>query len=118
MLAKQFIVLGKLWVLLLFGNLALANMVLPIDKVQQCKTVTLFETEDSIHKEGLQPQIPSVRILTEHQSKPISFGYPELIYEVNVDLVKGFTGLTQVLIQDANRCESVSRFLFSYHFFW
>lgn len=118
MSAKQFIVLGKLWVLLLLGNGPFANTVMSFDKAQQSKAVTLFEAEDTLHKEGLQPQIPSVRIISEHQAKPISFGYPELAYEVNIGLALGFTGPTQVLLQDANRCESVSRFLFPYHFFW
>lgn len=115
---KQFIVLGKLWVLLLFGNGAFANIVLPCNDISVSIAVAVFETEDSLHKEGLQPQIPSIRIISEHQAKPVVFGYFALSYETNVSLVLGYSGPTQVLLQDANRCESVSRFLFPHHFFW
>lgn len=118
MSAKQYIVLGKLWVLLLLSNGAFAYNVLPFDPVPCSKAVSVFETEDTLHKEGLQPQIPSVRIISEHQAKPIVLGYNAIYYEVRVGLALGYAGTTQVLLQDANRCESVSRFLFPYHFFW
>ena len=118
MSAKQILVLGRLWVLLLFSNGAIANTLMPFEYNQDSKAVTLYQTEDAIHKDSLQPQVPSVRILSEHQAKPLSLGYPVSEYNESTSLVLGYVGPTQVLLQDANRCESVSRFLFPYHFFW
>ncbi len=118
MSAKQFIRYSKLLVLLLFSNGAIANSVISLEHSRDSKTVVLYQAEDSLHKDGLQPQVPSVRIISDHHAKPISFGYPALSYVDGGSLVLGYVGTTQVLLQDANRCESVSRFLFPYHFFW
>lgn len=118
MSAKQFIVLGKLLVLLLFSNGAFANTLMPFEGSQDSKAVMLYQTGDTLHKDGLQPQVPSGRILSEHQAKPFSLGYPVFEYDESTRLVLGYVGPTVVFLQDANRCESVSRFLFPYHFFW
>lgn len=116
---KQFLALRKLWLLLLLlSNIAVAHTSMVIEPCQESKTVTLFEAETSLHKEGLQPQIPSFRIISEHHAKPISFGYPELFYDADCHFVTKSVGLIQVFLQDVNRCESVSPFLFPYHFFW
>ncbi|WP_284652415.1 hypothetical protein [Flavobacterium terrisoli] len=118
MSAKQFIVLGKLWVLLLFGNSAFANTVMPFGEQQESKAVTLYKAVETLHKDGLQPQVPSVRIISEQQAKSFSLGYPVIGLYESVRLVPGYVGPTVVLLQDADRCKSVSRFLFPYHFFW
>ncbi len=115
---KQFLALGKLWLLLLLLSNSVAAKTALVDNVQDSKSVLLFNAENVVHKDGLQPQVPSVRIISEHQAKPISFGFAALSYADSIRLVLGYVGPTQVLLQDANRCESVSRFLFPYHFFW
>ncbi len=116
---KQFLAFGKLYLLLLLlSNPVAAKTVMANNDVQNSKSVSFFNAEDVFHKDGLQPQVPSVRIISEHHAKPISFGYTAFSYDDSVRLVLGYVGPTQVLLQDANRCESVSRFLFPYHFFW
>ena len=117
--AKLFLALPKLWLLLLLlSNIAVANTSMVVKPCQESKTVTLFEAETSLHKEGLQPQLPSFRIISEHHAKPISFGHSELFYDFDSRLIPESVGLIQVFLQDVNRCENVSRFLFPYHFFW
>lgn len=118
MAVKQLLAFGKLLLLLLLSNPVAAKTVMANKDCQESKVVTVFEADDVVHKDGLQPQAPSVRVISEHHAKPISFGYTALFYDGSVSLVLGYVGSTQVLLQDANRCESVSRFLFPYHFFW
>jgi len=119
MSVKPLLAFGKLWLLLLLlSNPVAAKTIMADDSAQDAKTVTLLKADEVIHKDGLQPQVPSVRIISEHHAKPINFGYAALSDDDSASLVLGYVGSTQVLLQDANRCESVSRLIFPYHFFW
>ena len=114
---KPILALGKLWLLFLLVSNPVAARTIAACSDQDSKTETFFKAGDSVHKDGLQPQAPSVRIISEQHAKPLSLGWPVTEYE-NACLVLGYTGNTVFLLQDVNRCESVSRFLFPYHIFW
>ena len=118
MFGKQILALGKLWLLLLLmSNGAVANTSVP-ESTSEKKTETFLKTGQTLHKDGLQPEVLSVRVLLEHPAKSISFGYAVVNDYPSSNLVCIYAGPTVLLVQDTNRCESVSRFLFPYHFFW
>ena len=119
MSVKQLLTFGKLWLLLLLmSNSVVAKTVMPNQICQDAKAVALYKADGVVHKDGLQPKTLSFRIISEHHAKPIGFGYAPVSYAAAVCIVLCHVGPTQVLLQDVNRCESVSRFLFPYHFFW
>lgn len=119
MLAKRFLAWGKVWVLLLlFSNLVVAKSAVVIAP-NTSKEVSLFKAGHSFAKDLLQPQaLSTAGIASEHAAKPMPFGYAALAYDENTRLVLGFVGTTTVVLQDTNRCESVSRLLFPFHIFW
>jgi len=119
MLAKRFLALGKIGVLLLlFSNLAVANSAMVITP-ETAKEVSLFKAGHSFTKDLLQPQgLSTAGATSEHAAKPMPFGFAVLEYAASTRLVLGYVGTTTVILQDANRCESVSRLLFPYHIFW
>ncbi|TBX69140.1 hypothetical protein EZL74_07105 [Flavobacterium silvisoli] len=119
MSAKKILLLGIVWLLLLlFSNLTVANTAMVIAP-KGSKEVSLFKAGHSFTKDLLQPQgLSTARLTSEQVAKPMPFGYTVLQYDEITRLVLGFLGTTTAVLQDTNRCESVSRLLFPYHFFW
>lgn len=120
MYKKQFLVFGKLWLLLLlFCQPIEAKVRCGIEQRQNLETASLFKTENLLHEDMLQTQAMSLRVASEHSVKAFSFGYATLPYsEKGYPVYLEFSGTAIVFIQDENRCESVSCLLFPYHFFW
>jgi hypothetical protein len=119
MLAKRFLALGKIGVLLLlFSNLVVAKSAMVVAP-QDSKEVSLFNAGHSFTKDLLQPQgVSTAGVASEQAAKPMPFGYAALAYDESIRLVLGYVGTTTEVLQDANRCESVSRLLFPFHIFW
>lgn len=88
------------------------------NEFQQHQSLKLNKTADNLHKNMLQPQVVHVSILTEHPVKPIASGLGILFIGFQSHLLLQPTLLANEILQDADRCESVSKFLFPYHFFW
>jgi hypothetical protein len=79
---------------------------------------TLHKADHSFHKNMLQTQVMHVSALPEHSAKPLAVAYSTLCYSEITNLSLQPTGQANVFIQDLNRCESVSRLLFPFHYFW
>lgn len=105
--------------LLLF--ISCSAMAKPIDAQKDFSekgTLSLNEARHTFHKNMLQPQTLHVTIANEHPVKSISLGYAVLfLQEQTVFAVKARSKTTAIL-QDENRCESVSKLLFPFHNFW
>ena len=118
MSVKPYIALAKLWLLLLLvSNTAVAGNTASTQDLAS-KPVTIFDASETLHKNMLQPQAMSLRVLSEHTIKPISFGdfvFPATPISATT---YQFTKPTVAFSQDADRCESVSRLLFPFHVFW
>ncbi len=119
MSAKKILILGKVWLLLLlFSNILAAKPVLDTE-IKSTQEVSLFKAGHSFTKDILQPQgLSTARLASEQVAKPMPFGYAVLQYDEITRLVLGYVGTTTTVLQDTNRCESVSRLLFPFHFFW
>ncbi|WP_333600244.1 hypothetical protein [Flavobacterium sp.] len=118
MSVKQCIAFSKLWVLLLcFSNLVVAKTPAVDKHLQDTQTEAFLKAGYSLSKDLLQPQTFS-RVLSEHSVTPLPLGCAVLQYDEKLRLILGYKGTTVLLVQDADRCESVSHFLFPYHFFW
>jgi hypothetical protein len=119
MSAKRLLALGKIWVLLLlFSTMAVAKTAMMVAP-ETSKEVSLFKAGHSFTKDLLQPQaLSTAGVTTEHAAKPMPFGYAVLEYAESTRLGLGYVGTTTTVLQDANRCESVSRLLFPFHIFW
>lgn len=118
MSAKKFIGFGKLLALLLLISCSVSAKTFTANEIQKKGTVTLNKAEDSIHKNMLQPQTAYVSISNEHLAKPMSFGYVALFFNEGAVSTLNPIGKTATFLQDADRCESVSRLLFPFHNFW
>lgn len=82
------------------------------------RTLTLNKEESAFHKNMLQPQVVHVSAMPEHIVKSVNSGFAVLFYSERKHLLLQPNGQTNVFLQDANRCESVSRLLFPFHYFW
>ncbi|WP_162126107.1 hypothetical protein [Flavobacterium phycosphaerae] len=119
MFAKRFIALVKIGVLLLLvSNFAVAKTVGPISDAQETKTVMLVKGKHALTKELLQPQVLTVRTGVEPTAKPMPAGYVAITSDDELTLAINAVGTTTILLQDVNRCQSVSLLLFPYHIFW
>lgn len=118
MSAKKFIGFGTLLALLLLISGSVSAKSFAANEMQEKGTFTLNQAEDSIHKNMLQPQTVSVGISSEHLAKPIPLGYAALLFNENSFSTVKPIGKTTTFLQDADRCESVSRLLFPFHIFW
>ena len=118
MSTKKFLAFGTLLALLLLTSFSVTAKTIGIDKFQEQRTESLNKTEHSFHKNMLQPQLVHVTMMPEHSVKPVPIGFGIFCYRDTTLLLLQPTAQAHVVLQDANRCESVSRFLFPYHFFW
>jgi hypothetical protein len=82
------------------------------------RALTLEKEQSVFHKNILQPQVVQFVAIQKHTVKPINLGCSILFSGEKMQFSLQKTGQTNTILQDANRCESVSRFLFPYHFFW
>lgn len=119
MSTKRFISFGKLLaLLLLIGYSVAAKASIATNEFQDTRKVIVDKAENSFHKNMLQPQVVHVSMTPEHSVKTVHSGYFGLLFsESNPLLLKPF-GQTQTILQDMDRCESVSRLLFPFHYFW
>lgn len=85
---------------------------------QDNQTENLNKAAHSFHENMLQPQVVHVSITSEHSGKPVHTALNDLFYSESNHLVLQPLGQTNVVLQDANRCESVSKLLFPFHVFW
>jgi len=109
----------KFWILLLlFSTGAIAKSAVGVTHSQAVKTLSLTKAQHRLSKDLLQPQSGTSRLLTEHSDTPVVSGYAVLSSNNGKYLLLGYVGTTVALLQDTNRCESVSRLLFPYHIFW
>ncbi|MGC4041156.1 MAG: hypothetical protein QM710_10315 [Flavobacterium sp.] len=116
---KKFISFGQLLaLLLLFGFTAAAKPAVAKNEFHEKGALSLNKIENSFHKNMLQPQVVHVNMVTEDSVKPISSGYAVLFFYENTALSLPLTGQTNQTLQDCNRCESVSKLLFPFHYFW
>jgi len=88
------------------------------NEFQKNQPLNLTKSSGNLHQNMLQPQVVHVSILTEHSVKPITSGFGILFIGYQSDLVLHSKAQVTEILQDTDRCESVSRFLFPYHFFW
>lgn len=119
MSTKKFLAFGKiLALLLLISYSVIAKPTVIPNGLQDQGTVSFNKAEQSFHKNMLQPQVVHVSMMPEHSVKPINTAYGDLFYCDSTCLLLQPTTQTHLILQDANRCESVSRLLFPFHFFW
>lgn len=118
MFAKRFIVFGKMLTLLLFISSSVSAKSFSVNEFQNKGKETLNKVDHSFHKNMLQPQVIHVTITSEPSVKPINFGFVALLFDEKALLAVKSSGQTNELLQDANRCESVSKLLFPFHNFW
>lgn len=119
MSTKRFITLGKLLALLLFISYSVSGKVsIATNEFQDTRKVTVDKSEHSFHKNMLQPQVVHVSIMPEHSLKTVQSSYLALLLNDSITLQFEPVGQTQSILQDVNRCESVSRLLFPFHCFW
>lgn len=117
MSAKKFILLAKvLLMLLLISNPVAAKTAIHNNDVSGKQA--LCKSGHSFHKNMLQPQTVHFSIANEHQLKPISLGYAALFLPEQLSFTVNLRSKTTTILQDTNRCESVSRLLFPFHNFW
>lgn len=117
---KRFITFGKLLTLLLFISYSVDGKT-PVTityESQVPRQVTVDKVEHSFHKNMLQPQVVHVSMMPEHSLKTVHSGCVGLLYSESITLQLLPVGQTQTILQDVNRCESVSRLLFPFHNFW
>lgn len=119
MALRKFIAFGKLLaLLLLFSGTAVARPLAAQEDFREKGALSLNKAEQAFHKNMLQPQVVHVSIASEDSVKPITPGYAALLFHDNASLLKQTAGQANEILQDADRCESVSRLLFPFHYFW
>ena len=87
-------------------------------ELEKNQPLNLTKSSGNLHQNMLQPQVVHVSILPEHSVKPITSGFGILFVGYQSDLLLRPTAQATEILQDVDRCESVSKFLFPYHFFW
>ncbi|MGL2966693.1 hypothetical protein [Flavobacterium sp. XGLA_31] len=116
---KRFLAWGKIGVLLLlWSTMAVAKTVVPGSLAPETKALTLVKGKPVLAKELLQPQVLLVRVGVEHAAKPMPSGDVVLTGSLILSRAVHYSGTATTVLQDVDRCESVSRYLFPYHFFW
>ncbi len=119
MLSRKFIGFGKLFALLLLVSFsASAGTTITVAESHNKRAVMLDKEGFSFHKNMLQPQVVHVSMMPEQSIKPILIGYNAILYPGSTYLPVQPIGRVKLFIQDADRCESVSRLLFPFHSFW
>lgn len=119
MALRKFIAFGKLLaLLLLFSSTAVAKPLATKKDFHEKGTLALNKAEQAFHKNMLQPQVVHVSTASEDSVKPITPGYAALLFHENAVLLQQTTGQANEILQDADRCESVSKLLFPFHYFW
>ncbi len=119
MLTRKFLTFSKIFTLLLLisGSMA-AKSVRTVNEFQQQPKESLNKTESGLHTNMLQPHVIHVNAIPEHLLKQVHSGFGILFFsDTNLLLLQPLLP-TKVILQDVNRCESVSQLLFPYHFFW
>ncbi|WP_136151309.1 hypothetical protein [Flavobacterium sangjuense] len=116
MSTKKFI--GFVSLLLLFSFSVTARTVITVNESSDNRKETFHKADHSLHKNMLQPQVMQITVLPEHSAKPLPFAYSALCCSESINLSLQPTRQANVFIQDVNRCESVSRLLFPFHYFW
>ncbi|MCF6131677.1 hypothetical protein [Flavobacterium wongokense] len=115
---KKFMMFGKLLTLVLLISSSVSAKSFIANGFQDEGTVTINNAGQSFHKNMLQPQLVHVNVTTEHTVKPISLGYTALLFNEKTSLTLKPSGPTSLILQDVDRCESVSKLLFPFHYFW
>ncbi|MCF6129306.1 hypothetical protein L1S35_06445 [Flavobacterium sp. AS60] len=119
MSAKKFIGFGLLLsLLLLFSFSVTARTAIAANESSDNRKETFHKADHSFHKNMLQPQVMQVTVMPEHSAKPLAVAYSTLYCSESINLSLQPTRQANVFIQDVNRCESVSRLLFPFHYFW
>lgn len=119
MSTQKFLAFGKMLTLLMLISYSVtAKSVGYTAEFQKNRALTLSKPADSFHKNMLQPQVVHVTMMMEHLGKVVHPIVGILFTGYDTDLLSLPSAQTHVLLQDANRCESVSPLLFPYHFFW
>ncbi|UPT71902.1 MAG: hypothetical protein M0D53_06260 [Flavobacterium sp. JAD_PAG50586_2] len=115
----RFISFGKLLALLLLISYSVAAKVsIATNEFQDTRKAIVDKAENFFHKNMLQPQVVHVGMTPEHSVKTVHSGYFGLLFSDGSPLVLKPFGQTQTILQDMDRCESVSRLLFPFHYFW
>jgi hypothetical protein len=119
MSTKKFLTFGKILALLMLISYSVtAKSVRYTNEFQEHQTLTLNKPSDNFHKNMLQPQVVHVSMMMEHSVKLVNPIVGILFAGYDTDLLCLPTAQTHVILQDVNRCKSVSPLLFPYHFFW
>ncbi|MDI1318413.1 hypothetical protein [Flavobacterium sp.] len=119
MSTKKFLAFGKILALLmLISYSVVAKSVSSTNELQDPRPLSLNKPADSFHKNMLQPQVVHVSMMMEHSIKLVNPTVGILFIGCDTDLLSMPTAQTHVILQDVNRCKSVSPLLFPYHFFW
>lgn len=119
MLSRKLIGFGKLFaLLLLFSFSASAGTPIDVSQSHNKRTVTLDKAAHSFHNNMLQPQVAHVNSMPEQSVKPILSSYSAFFDTGSTYLPVQPTGRAKLFVQDADRCEGVSRLLFPFHTFW
>ncbi len=116
---RKFITFSKiLALLLLISTSANAKSTVAKNEFNPKKALNFNKDEQAFHRNMLQPQTAHISVGTEDSVKPINSGYFALLLSENVSSATQYIGHTNEILQDANRCESVSKLLFPFHYFW
>ena len=114
----KFLSFAKILAMLLVSYSVSAKTGNATDGFEQNQSLKLTKAAGNLHKNMLQPHTVHVSILPEHSAKPTTPGYGILFMAYQSDLLLRPKAQATEILQDVDRCESVSRFLFPYHFFW
>lgn len=119
MLTKKYLSFLQLLTLLLLTTYSVAGTSMGTTAlVQRPSTENLNDSESDFHRNMLQQQVVHLTAQPEQGGKLLHSGFGILpVSSTHFSAVQPTTSATTIL-QDVNRCESVSRLLFPYHFFW
>lgn len=122
---RKFISFGKLLaLLLLISYTAVAKPTVSKNELPEKGALNLSKTEHchaepvEAHKNMLQPQVVHLSTGSEDSVKPITSAYVALPFYGTASFSLQATGQANQILQDADRCESVSKLLFPFHYFW
>lgn len=119
MSTKKLLTFGKILALLLLISFSVtAKTTFAPNEFQNPKTLDFSKEQTALNNNMLQPQVVHVSVTTEHSVKLTNSSFGVLFYGEKPSVTLRPFGQTNVILQDANRCESVSRLLFPYHLFW
>lgn len=118
MSTRKFLAFGKVLVLLLLISCSVHAKAAIDTKFSTKEIETFNKAESSLHKNMLQTQVVHVTVMHEQPSKPVKGVSGDFPFCDNTYLLLQLPGQTNIVLQDADRCESVSRLLFPFHNFW